>query len=339
MNIGVLGLGFMGATHIRALQKIPNATLAAIASSDEKKLSGDLSSAGGNLGASFDRFDFSKTKKYRRWEELLTDPAIDAVDITLPTALHALATRRALEAGKHVLVEKPIALDGDTADELIGIAKQQGKILMAAQVLRFFPMYRQMADLVKSGSLGPIRSAMFRRRCAAPGWAPWMKDKASSGGGVFDLLIHDVDFALHLFGAPTAVSATGREELAASVDTINAQLFYPNVDSVTVAGGWHHGAFPFSMEYTIVGEQGTIEYSSLSGGPPVLYRPGDAPAEPLVLAEVDGFEEELRYFVNCVSAGTAPALCPPEESALAVRVTRLMSDARQAKGEKLACRI
>lgn len=337
MNIGVIGLGFMGATHLRALGKVSGAKLAAIASSDEKKLAGDLSGAGGNLGATFDTFDFTGVKKYRRWEELLEDPEVAAVDITLPTALHALAVRKSLEAGKHVLVEKPIALDGDTADELIAMARERGRILMAAQVLRFFPMYRQMAELVKSGGLGAMRSATFRRRCAAPGWAPWMKDKASSGGGVFDLLIHDVDFALHLFGTPEAVSATGREALAESVDTIQAQLYYPNIDSVTVAGGWHHGAFPFSMEYTMVGETGTIEYSSLSGGPPVVYRAG-AEAEPMKLAEVDGFEEELRYFVDCVSRGAAPELCPPEESAMAVRVTRLMSDARQVKGEKVSCR-
>lgn len=337
MRIGVVGLGFMGATHLRALQKVKGAQLAAIASSDEKKLAGDLSSAGGNLGATFTPFDFSAVKKYRRWEELLADPDVDAVDITLPTAFHALATRKAIDAGKHVLVEKPMALDGETADELIAMARDRGRILMAAQVLRFFPMYRQMADLVKSGELGTVRSATFRRRCAAPGWAPWMKDKVSSGGGVFDLLIHDVDFALHLFGAPEAVSATGREELAASIDTINAQLFYRDIESVTIEGGWHHGAFPFSMEYTVVAEKGTIEYSSLSGGPPVLYRPG-ADAEPMKLAELDGFEEELRYFVKCCASGTMPALCPPEESALAVRVTRLMSEARQVKGEKLACR-
>ncbi|MBY0374122.1 MAG: Gfo/Idh/MocA family oxidoreductase, partial [Bryobacteraceae bacterium] len=123
MNIGVIGLGFMGATHLRALGKVSGAKLAAIASSDEKKLAGDLSGAGGNLGATFDTFDFTGVKKYRRWEELLEDPEVAAVDITLPTALHALAVRKSLEAGKHVLVEKPIALDGDTADELIAMAR------------------------------------------------------------------------------------------------------------------------------------------------------------------------------------------------------------------------
>lgn len=323
----------MGATHIRALDGIEGVTLAAISSSNPQKLAGDLSSVGGNLGEAFATLDFSQVAKHQRWEEILADPSIDAVDVCLPTHLHAPATEAALRAGKHVLVEKPMALDFETASRLVILAKQQGKILMAAQVLRFFPMYRQMADLVRSGSVGRVRAATFRRRCAAPPWAVWMQDKAESGGGVFDLLIHDVDMALHLFGMPTAVSATGCEALESHVDTIDAQLYYDGLDSVTVAGGWHHSAFPFSMEYTIVADGGTIEYSSSSGLDPQVYRPGQdaetlAPAGP-----VDGYREEIRYFAECCRTGSEPTYCSPAESALAVKVTRQMSDARVKKGE------
>lgn len=337
MRVAVLGLGFMGATHVQAIWKIPSLKLAGVSSSDEKKLNGDLGGTGGNLGGTFTALDFSAVKKFRRWEEALADPEIDAVDITLPTAFHADVTRAALRAGKHVLVEKPIALDGAVADALIVEAQRAGRILMAAQVLRFFPMYRQMADLVKGGSLGAVRSASFRRRCAAPGWAPWMKDKSKSGGGVFDLLIHDVDFMIHLLGLPAAVSAVGAEALEQSVDTITANFQYANGVSATVAGGWHHGAFPFSMEYTVVCEGGTIDYH-LSQGDPKIYRPG---AEPETLASpegVDGFVEELKYFGECCTAGRQPELCPPAESAQAVRLTRTMADARQAQGAKIACR-
>lgn len=322
---------------MRALEGIEGVTLAAISSSDTKKLAGDLSAVGGNLGEGFATFDFSQVAKHTRWEAILEDPAIDAVDICLPTHLHASATEAALRAGKHVLVEKPMALDFATAEGLVTLAKRQGKVLMAAQVLRFFPMYRQMADLVRSGSIGPVRAATFRRRCAAPPWAAWMQDKSISGGGVFDLLIHDVDMALHLFGAPTAVSATGREALASYVDTIDGQLYYEGLDSVTIAGGWHHGAFPFSMEYTIVADGGTIEYSSSSGKDPQVYRPGQEAESLTPPAPVDGYREEIRYFVECCNTGAEPAYCSPAESALAVKVTRLMSEARRQKGE--ICRL
>ena len=324
----------MGATHIRALDGIEGVKLAAISSSDPQKLAGDLSSVGGNLGEGFATLDFSHVDKHPRWETILEDPTIDAVDICLPTHLHAPATEAALRAGKHVLVEKPMALDFETANQLVILAKQQGKILMAAQVLRFFPMYRQMADLVRSGQLGRVRAATFRRRCSAPPWAAWMQDKSVSGGGVFDLLIHDVDMALHLFGTPTAVSATGREALADHVDTIDAQLYYEGIDSVTIAGGWHHGTFPFSMEYTIVADGGTVEYSSASGTDPQVYRPGQAAETLSPPAPVDGYHEEIRYFVECCATGTEPVYCLPAESAQAVKVTRSMSEARMKNGEK-----
>ena len=327
----------MGATHIRALDGIEGVTLAAISSSDPKKLAGDLSSVGGNLGEGFAMIDFSQVDKHPRWETILQDPTIDAVDICLPTHLHAPATEAALRAGKHVLVEKPMALDFETAIQLVVLAKEQGKILMAAQVLRFFPMYRQMADLLRSGTLGRVRAATFRRCCSAPSWAAWLQDKAVSGGGVFDLLIHDVDMALHLFGTPTAVSATGCEALADHVDTINAQLYYEGLDSVTVAGGWHHGTFPFSMEYTIVADGGTVEYSSASGSDPQVYRPGQDAETLSPPAPVDGYQEEIRYFVECCATGTEPVYCSPAESAQAVKVTRLMSEARKKNGEK--CRL
>ena len=327
----------MGATHIRALDGIEGVTLAAISSSDLKKLAGDLSSVGGNLGEGFAMLDFSQVDKHPRWETILEDPTIEAVDICLPTHLHAPATEAALRAGKHVLVEKPMALDFETANQMVVLAKEQRKILMAAQVLRFFPMYRQMADLVRSGTLGKVRAATFRRRCSAPPWAAWMQDKSVSGGGVFDLLIHDVDMALHLFGTPAAVSATGREALADHVDTINAQLYYEGLDSVTVAGGWHHGTFPFSMEYTIVADGGTVEYSSASGNDPQVYRPGQEAETLSPPAPVDGYHEEIRYFVECCATGTEPVYCSPAESAQAVKVTRLMAEARMKNGEK--CRL
>jgi predicted dehydrogenase len=340
MRVAVLGLGFMGATHVQALLKIPSLTLAGVSSSDEKKLSGDLSGTGGNLGGAFAALDFSQVKKFRRWEDALADREIDAVDITLPTALHATVTQAALRAGKHVLVEKPLALDGAVADSLIAEARKAGRVLMAAQVLRFFPMYRQMADLVHSGSLGAVKSALFRRRCAAPGWAPWMKDKSKSGGGVFDLLIHDVDFMLHLMRrAPVSVSASGAEALEQSVDTIAANFQFGEGASVTIAGGWHHGAFPFSMEYSIVCEGGTIDYH-LAQGDPKVYRPGAAEPELLTSPEgVDGFVDELKYFGDCCTAGRKPDLCPPEDSAAAVKLTRTMADARHAQGAKIVCRI
>ncbi|MCX6592388.1 MAG: Gfo/Idh/MocA family oxidoreductase [Acidobacteria bacterium] len=319
MRIAVCGLGFMGATHIKAITASPSVTLAAVVSSDPKKLAGDFSGVGGNLDTTSEAIDLSAVKKYSTIEEALADPEIDAVDLCLPTYLHAPQAIAALAAGKHVLIEKPMALSGADCDAIIAAAKAADRVVMCAQVLRFFPMYSVLPK-------DKPRAARFRRRCAAPGWGAWLKDKSRSGGGVFDLLIHDVDLMIHLYGSPQSVTATGYEDLAAGVDLIDAQFQYDGF-SVSVSGGWHPGAYPFSMEYTIVTAAGTYDYS-FPAGDPVFYAPG---AEPQVLTPpepVDGYRAQIEYFAQCASQNQLPADCLPETSAEAVRWTIQMEEAR-----------
>lgn len=338
MRIAVLGLGFMGSTHVKAWRSIREAELAAVYSSDEKKLTGDLSAIEGNLGTKGEAFDFSGVRKYRDIPELLSDPSIDAVDICLPTHLHYATALSALQAGKHVLVEKPIALDGRMADELIAEAQKAGRILMAAQVLRFLPTYRALAEGLASEKYGAVRSALFRRRCAAPAWSKWLGDADKSGGGVFDLLIHDIDFAMMLFGLPDQVSATGYEDLGLGIDAIHATLHYQDFTAI-ITGGWHHKkAYPFSMEYTVVADGGTFEYSSLQGDHVDLYDCSGEKAQ-VELRNEDGFEAELQYFHSCCADGSRPNYCPPEDSAAAVKLARLLLEARKRNGEKIPCRL
>jgi predicted dehydrogenase len=327
----------MGSTHLKAWRNLPQAEVVAVVSDIPKRLDGDLSDIQGNIGGPGERMDFSALARYADPYEALRNPAIEAVDLCLPTNLHAPVAIAALEAGKHVLVEKPMALSGADCASMIAAARRSGRILMAAQVVRFLPSYRATADLVRSGRLGPIRAAIFRRRCAAPAWSAWLGDKAVSGGGIFDLLIHDLDFCLHLFGRPEAVSAAGHEDLARGIDWITAELHYPQIGGVVVSGGWHHPkAFPFSMEYTVVGDCGTVEFDS-AGTPPTLY---DAAGEShaLPLGERDGYEAEIEYFLECSSAGKQPELCPPEDSAAAVALARIMDEARTTR-TTIPCRL
>jgi predicted dehydrogenase len=337
MRIAVLGLGFMGSTHLKALRNVAGATLAAVVSSDETKLAGDLSAIQGNLGGPGEKMDFSGVSRYRTVAEALADPNVDAVDICLPTDRHAPVAMDALRAGKHVLVEKPMALDGETADSLIAEAARSQRILMTAQVLRFLPPYQKAAEIVKSAELGAVRSAIFRRRCAAPAWSKWLSDPAVSGGGVFDLLIHDVDYCLDVFGAPAAVSAIGYEDMPRGIDTIVAQFHYRHLD-VVVTGGWHHPkAYPFSMEFTIVSDGGTLEFNS-AGRALALYR-ADGSDATVEVSGRDGFEAELEYFASCVASGRKPERCPPEDSAMAVRLARLMLESRKRNGDRIECRV
>jgi predicted dehydrogenase len=324
----------MGGVHLRALREVAGATLAAVFSNDERQLAGDLTATQGNLGRPGERLDFSAVKRCRDLGEVLDDSAIDAVDLCLPTFLHEDVAVEALRAGKHVLVEKPVALEGAGARRMIAAAGRAGRILMSAQVLRFFPEYVALRNAMPE--LGAVRDAFFRRRCAAPAWGGWLKDPEKSGGGVFDLLIHDVDMCVHLFGRPEAVSAVGHCDVAAGLDTLHGQLFYP-FGAAVVSGGWQHeGAFPFGMEYSVTLDGGTIEYSS-NGRPPTLYAKTEQ-ALPLETGQGvrDGYTAEIEYFVECCRSGRQPERCPPRESAVAVDIMRTLLVARE-RGRKILC--
>ena len=338
MKIAMIGLGFMGSTHLKALKNVAQAQLVAVSSADERQLSGDLSGIQGNIGGPGEKLDFSGLRRYSDAMDAARDPEAEAVDICLPTHLHAEVAIEALRHGKHVLVEKPMAIDGPTADRMVAEAERQGKILMTAHVLRFWPAYVVLRELLKNRGLGSVHSALFRRRCAAPAWGAWIANPKMSGGGVFDLVIHDVDMCLHLFGLPEAVSAWGHEDMTRGIDVITAQLHYPGVGSVTVTGGWHHPkAYPFSMEYTVVADGGTVEFSS-AGRPPALYSAAGE-EQKLPVADKDGYQAEIEYFIDCARAGRQPEVCPPRESAASVKLTNLMVEARLRRGEKIACKL
>jgi predicted dehydrogenase len=337
MRIAVLGLGFMGSTHLKAWKNIAGATLFAVADGIEKRLTGDLSDIQGNIGGPGEKMDFSQVRKYRTPEEALADREIEAVDICLPTDQHVSVATQALRAGKHVLLEKPMALDAAGADAVLAAARNSGRTFMTAQVVRFVPPYHHAAEQIKSGRLGPLRSAVLRRRCAAPAWGAWLHDPAKSGGGVFDLLIHDVDYCLYAFGMPESVQATGYEDMPHGIDTIEGRLEYANGAVAMVTGGWHHPkAYPFSMEFTIVMDGATLEFSS-KGTPLTLYHESGE-AETPALAEPDNYREEIEYFLECAKSGRKPERCPPEESAAAVKLMRLMLESRSKKGERIACK-
>jgi predicted dehydrogenase len=331
MNVGVIGLGFMGSMHLKAYARIPDARIVAVADPKPKRLAGDLSDVQGNIGGPGANLDFSRLHAYTAYEDLVADPIVEAVDICLPTHLHFPVALAALQAGKHVLVEKPMALTGEECDQMIAAAGQAGRVLMAAQVVRFWPDYAAARELLCAGGLGALRCAVFHRKCAAPAWSRWLKDAAKSGGGVFDLLIHDVDFCHHLFGPPAAVTAYGPEDLERGIDWAAAHLEYPHQAPVMISGGWHHPkSYPFAMDFTIVTDGGTLDFHSAIRRL-TLYR-ADGTEEKPPLPEMDGYEAELRYFLECARANRWPEKCRPQDSAAAVRTALAINESRRGRG-------
>jgi predicted dehydrogenase len=221
---------------------------------------------------------------------------------------------------------------------MLSAARRADRVLMTAHVLRFFPEYLALQDALAGGKLGRVRHATFRRRCAAPAWGGWLQDPSRSGGGVFDLLIHDADMCLYLFGKPKTVSACGVLDTATGIDCISAQLFYADGLAVLISGGWYApGEYPFSMEYSVAADGGSVEYNS-AGCAPTLY-PRNGSTQVLPLEGRDGYAAEIEYFAECCRAKRVPDRCPPVESAAAVKLMMLLQESRRRNGAKMVCNL
>jgi sugar phosphate isomerase/epimerase len=140
VRVGIVGLGFMGRTHFNSYAAIPNAEVVALADVDKGKRAGGFLEAAGNIGTGGNvAVDLSGIKVFDKADALIADDDVDVVDITLPTFLHAEYAIKALEAGKHVICEKPMAHDSKAAKKMIDAAKKAKRRLFIAHCLRFWP--------------------------------------------------------------------------------------------------------------------------------------------------------------------------------------------------------
>ena len=319
VNVGLVGIGFMGMIHYLAYQKVRGAKVAAIATRDEKKLAGDWRGIQGNFGPPGTVMDLGKIARYPQWEALLADPKIDLVDICLPPALHLPVTLAALKAGKHVICEKPIALETADAAKMVKAAERAGKLLMIGQVLPFFPEYAYAQQLVASGKYGKLLGGHFKRIISDPLWLKDFYDPRQVGGPVVDLHIHDAHFIRLLCGMPQAVFSTGRWR-GDVVEFIDSQFLYEG-DRLAVSatsGVIGQQGRSFTHGYEIYLERATLTYDfSVVGGEPTASVPltvltPNGKAERPKLREVDAFAAELTEAIKAVSSGEPSPLLAGE---------------------------
>ena len=221
IRIGIVGLGFMGYTHFTAARKLRGGKVTAVCSRDARKRGGDLTGVRGNFGPPAGTFDFSKVAAHATVEELLADENVDLVDVCLPTALHEGVVRQAAAAGKHVLVEKPIAADVKAADRMVKACGRAGVLLMVGHVLPFFPEFRYLHESTEKRKYGRLRAARFARAiCPTPGTEDPAKF-AEIGGWGADLHVHDAHLVSLLCGVPAKVFSRGllRDGLIEHVQT------------------------------------------------------------------------------------------------------------------------
>jgi predicted dehydrogenase len=294
-GIGIIGQGYMGRTHAEAWTNLGFGDKIRYINAPGERSWTDIAPA---------------AQLVTELDEVLLDPEIDRISICTPTSTHADIAIRALRAGKHVLLEKPIALSLEDARAIQDAAQSTDRVLMVAQVVRFFAGYVSLLAVHRSGRLGDVLSVRATRALPTPTWATWWPDEAQSGGVPVDFSIHDYDQANLFLGRPTYVRAT-RSATHGPLETtieyadggIAQVLSYPYLPEGS--------AFTCSLE--LVGTEGQASYRMASAAPTA---PGDGLSQ-LIISTTDGiqqlsvddnqpYEREVEYFNECIANGTDP---------------------------------
>jgi len=316
VKVAIAGLGFMGATHLRAYQAIRQARVVAVCDSSRLPVNGVLRCVQGNLSRGADIQLGARVKLYGAFDQLLTDPEVDLVDICTPTALHAGQVVAALQAGKHVLCEKPLAQNAAAARKILRIAQASNTFLMPAMCMRFWPGWSWLKQVVTEHTFGAVQAAGFRRLTARPAWS---QAGTHLGGALLDLHIHDTDFVNFLFGRPAAVFSTGVTCAASAVDHIVTQYIYPLGPTVQAEGSW---LLPdgFNMGFTLHCERATIDFDLSRRAEALRVHAAGKKARTIKLKSTDGYREEIASFVNAVACGVKPSIVTPQDGLTALEI-------------------
>jgi predicted dehydrogenase len=324
INVGIIGTGFMTVAHLKAYARVPGVRVAALCNPSGRNLDGDFSKVAGNVGdASALKLDMTVVKAFRDVAALLADPEIHVIDICTPTKTHVELALAALAAGKHVLLEKPMARTAAESQRIVeaaAAAAERGVYLMPAMCLRFWPEYVWLQQTVVAGTYGKVLDARFRRVASAPAWGhSHFLQGGESGGALLDLHIHDVDFLQACWGRPQAVFASGYSKVSGAIDHVVALYQYPGGPTVSAEGSWAMTeGFGFQMAFTVNFERATVDMDSTRGVDALrLIAAGVAPVT-VKPDGGDGYIGELKYFVDCVTQGRAPRVVTAADGAAAV---------------------
>lgn len=334
IGVGVIGMGFMGATHIKAYQAAAAdgfaCRLVAVSDPNPQRLTG-APAGGGNIGPEITErlFDPSVVRGYERATDLLADPAVSLVSICTPTDTHVDLAIAALRAGKHVLLEKPVALAPADVARLANAASTAKTICMPAMCMRFWPGWTFLREVYRDGRYGALRALSMHRLGSGPTWSKeFYKDVARSGGALVDQHIHDTDFVVHLFGAPAAVRSGGNPM---HVQTIYDYPNHPGL-SVSAEGSWSMDpAFGYRMRYLAAFEKASVEFDLVSTPTVTIYSDG-AKTHPTLPAGT-GYDGQVRHLLKAIAAGSRTVDAPIDEAVTVARV--LEAEARSAASRSI----
>lgn len=344
LKIGIAGIGFMGMVHYLSYARLRGVRVAAVCDRSPQKLAGDWRSIQGNFGPRGERMDLTGVATYEDIDELIADETLDAVDLTLPPALHAEAACRALAAGKHVFCEKPMSLNLAYCQKMSRTAERAGKRLLVGHVLPYFPEYSWALREVSNGKHGALLGGSFKRVISDPAWLDAYWDADQIGGPMLDLHVHDAHYIGLLFGRPTSVQSSGRLR-GEQPEFWNSQFDFESGARVTATSGViDQQGRPFQQAFEIHCERATLTFDFAVIGkeagylcPPTLLTEKGAVKRPKLSGgdPMDAFTAELRDVVRCFDTGaTAPALAADlacDAIALCHAQTKSMRSGRRVK--------
>ncbi|WP_036916552.1 MULTISPECIES: Gfo/Idh/MocA family protein [unclassified Prochlorococcus] len=295
VKVGVIGIGNMGWHHARVLSLLKDAELVGVA---------DLDSERGHLAQ--DQFNCHWHANY---EDLL--PNVEAVCIAVPTLFHHKVGINCLKAGKHVLIEKPIAASQKEASDLIEASNNASRLLQVGHIERFNPAFKELTKVVTDEEVLVLEA---RRHSPHP-------ERANDVSVVLDLMIHDLDLVLELANAPVVkLAAVGGCSLNDPIDYVNATLGFSNgvIASLTASKMSHRKIRTLSahckkslvetdfLNHTLHIHRKAHEWYSADHGE-LLYRT-DGFVEEVSTTSIEPLYAELEHFLQCVRGLEVPAV-------------------------------
>lgn len=330
MKIGVIGAGTMGRTHAAGWAEIA-AGYPASERSDAPQLAGILAEPVEEARPLAEKYG---CRAYGSLKELLAD--VDIVDVCTPTHLHREMTIAAFDHGRHVICEKPIARDLESARAMVAAGAKAGLRLFVAQVVRFFPEYAAAKRAVDEGRIGRVATQRLSRGSYRPRRAPsdWLLDVERSGGILLDFMIHDFDFARWIAGDVVSVYAKKASSVdpASPVDFAFAILAHESGALSHVQGSWAYPPPTFRTGFEISGDAGMIEQDSeptsaiqhLLAAQEGAHGDVGVPSSPLAESP---YTAELREFYDAILSGKEARVSGEDGvAALAIGLAAIESD-------------
>jgi UDP-N-acetylglucosamine 3-dehydrogenase len=312
ISVAVAGLGNWGVQHLRAWQSLPDAEVVAICERDPGRLREVQEEYGIQRG-------------YANVAEMLEDSDLAAASVATRESDRLDVTGALLEAGVHVLVEKPLALNLDDASQMLSAAQKNGRVLMPGHVLRFDVRFAAVKEQIDRGRLGPIRSVYSRRLMPKPQY-----DKYASNHLALMAAIHDFDIARWYFGAEpvTAHTVPGFPPGGTTPDYFWSILDFGAGAVAVIEAGWvlpaEHGAW-LDSETRVLGRDGLAAIREPGDSLTISTGEGeehlDTTTVPFALGNSTGaLREEIMYFMSCIRSGRLPTRVSAQDGLESLRV-------------------